>query len=81
MEGESFVEIKIGVQNSGREIVLESNDKPEDVTKQAQEAIAAGSVLSLTDEKGRLVLVPTSALAYLEIGAEEHRRIGFGVIS
>jgi hypothetical protein len=33
--------------------------------------------LTLTDAKGKLFVVPTDALAYVEIGAEEVRRVGF----
>jgi hypothetical protein len=72
------VEIKIGVQNVGREIVLESTQDAETVAKVVGEAINGGSELRLTDEKGRLIIVPGSALAYVEIGAEEIRRVGFG---
>jgi hypothetical protein len=34
-------------------------------------------VLKLSDSKGRLYIVPTEALGYVEIGAEETRRVGF----
>ena len=72
------MEIKIGVQNVGREIVLESTQDAEAVAKVVGEAINAGSELRLTDEKGRLIIVPGNALGYVEIGAEEVRRVGFG---
>jgi hypothetical protein len=72
------VEIKIGVQNVGREIVLESAQEAETVAKVVGEAINTGTELRLTDDKGRLIIVPGNALAYVEIGAEEVRRVGFG---
>ena len=72
------MEIKIGVQNVGREIVLESTQDAETVAKVVGEAINEGSELRLKDDKGRLIIVPGSALAYVEIGAEEVRRVGFG---
>lgn len=72
------MEIKIGVQNVGREIVLESNQDAESVAKVVGEAINGGSELRLTDDKGRLIIVPGNALGYVEIGAEEVRRVGFG---
>jgi hypothetical protein len=34
--------------------------------------------LSLSDEKGRRVVVPVSALAYVEIGEPTVRKVGFG---
>jgi hypothetical protein len=36
--------------------------------------------LRLTDDKGRQVIVPGGALGYVEIGAEEVRRVGFGAL-
>jgi hypothetical protein len=72
------LEIKIGVQNVGREIVLESAQDAETVAKTVGEAINEGTQLRLKDDKGRLIIVPGSALAYVEIGAEEVRRVGFG---
>ena len=72
------MEIKIGVQNVAREIVLESTEDADSVAKVVGEAITAGSELRLKDEKGRLIIVPGNALGYVEIGAEEARRVGFG---
>ena len=64
------MEIKIGVQNVGREIVLESNQDADSVAKEVQEAITKGSELRLKDDKGRLIIVPGNALGYVEICAE-----------
>ncbi|ADX73759.1 hypothetical protein Asphe3_26380 [Pseudarthrobacter phenanthrenivorans Sphe3] len=75
---EALVEIKIGVQNVAREIVLESTEDADSVAKVVGEAITTGSELRLKDEKGRLIIVPGNALGYVEIGAEEARRVGFG---
>ena len=43
------MEIRIGVQHVGREVVLESEQTAEEVRTLVDAAIAAGSVLSLTD--------------------------------
>ena len=72
------MEIKIGVQNIGREIVLESNEDADSVAKIVEDAITKGSEIRLMDDKGRLIIVPGNALGYVEIGAEEARRVGFG---
>jgi hypothetical protein len=72
------LEIKIGVQNIGREIILESNQDADAVAKVVEEAITKGSELRLKDDKGRVIIVPGNALGYVEIGAEEARRVGFG---
>ena len=44
------MEIKIGVQYSPREISLESEEKPETISKAVDAAISAGSLLKLTDD-------------------------------
>ncbi len=72
------MEVKIGVQQAAREVVLESAQSAEDVVALATAAVTDGSLLSLTDEKGRTVLVPGDKIAYLEIGASKSGRIGFG---
>jgi hypothetical protein len=72
------VEVKIGIQNIGREIVLESAQDADAIAKVVGDAIAKGSELRLTDDKGRQVIIPSNVLGYVEIGAEEVRRVGFG---
>lgn len=74
------MEVKIGIQNVGREIVLESAQDADAVAKVVGEAISKGTELRLTDEKGRQIIVPATVLGYVEIGAEEVRRVGFGAL-
>lgn len=73
------MEVKIGVRNSGRELVLESSQSPDAVSKVVADAVAdSDGVLQLVDEKGRKVIVPVAALGYVEIGPSEVRKVGFG---
>jgi Protein of unknown function (DUF3107) len=75
------VEVKIGVQHAARELVVESGLSAEEIQKTVSDALAGKSeVLSLTDERGRQVLVPSDRLAYVEIGEPETRRVGFGAM-
>ena len=74
------MEVKIGIQNVGREITLESAQDADAVAKVVAEAISKGTELRLTDEKGRQIIVPATVLGYVEIGAEEVRRVGFGAL-
>jgi len=72
------LEVKIGVQHTGRELVLESKQTPDEVAQAVTGAIADSSgVLQLVDEKGRRVIVPVDKLAYVEIAEQQHRRVGF----
>ncbi|MFI2371024.1 DUF3107 domain-containing protein [Streptomyces sp. NPDC018833] len=75
------MEVKIGVQHAPREIVLESGQSAEEVERAVSDALAGKTqLLSLTDEKGRKVLVPADRLAYVEIGETTARRVGFGAL-
>ncbi|WP_187283194.1 DUF3107 domain-containing protein [Streptomyces sp. t39] len=75
------MEVKIGVQHAPREIVLESGQSAEEVERAVNDALAGkAQLLSLTDDKGRKVLVPSDRLAYVEIGESATRRVGFGAI-
>lgn len=74
------MEVKIGVVNSAKEIVLEIARKSSEISKDVADALTNGGMLSLTDEKGRVVLIPIEKLAYLEIGEPSERRVGFGSI-
>ena len=68
------MEVKIGVQNANRELVLDSVESRGRRREGVSAALAATSrVLSLTDSKGRKVLVPADKLAYVEIGTVDHR--------
>lgn len=75
------MEIKIGVQHAARELSLESELSAEEVEKTVSAALTGKtSLLVLTDEKGRKVIVPTDRLAYVEIGEPSSRRVGFGAL-
>ncbi|MEU7022654.1 DUF3107 domain-containing protein [Streptomyces sp. NPDC046203] len=75
------MEVKIGVQHAPREIVLESGQSAEEVEQAIADALAGKSqLLSLTDEKGRKVLVPADKIAYVELGEPAVRRVGFGAV-
>src|SRR5699024_3219508 len=71
------MEIRIGVQHSPREIVLESEEKSDALIERLSGAIADGSPVTLVDDKGRTVLVPGAKVAYVEVSTEEPRRVGF----
>jgi hypothetical protein len=72
------VEIKIGVQDTAREVSLDSNDTSESVIAAINEAIATAGILTLIDDRGRTVIVPAAKLAYVEISPNTKGRVGFG---
>ena len=74
------MEVKIGVRDVAREVVLESDLSPDAVAEAVDAAVSSQTLLRLTDDKGRLVIVPGSLIGYVEIGAPETRRVGFGAL-
>ena len=74
------MEVKIGVTDSPRELVFNSALTPAEVEKLVTDGLGDDSgVVALTDEKGRRFLVQSAKIAYVEIGAADVRRVGFGV--
>lgn len=72
------MEVKIGVQFAPRELVVESTQTADEVEKAVTKAFAGSTdILTLVDEKGRRIMVPTDKLAYVEIAETETRRVGF----
>ena len=75
------MEIRIGVTYSPKEIEIDlaDDDAGDALVEQISASVGEeGSMLWLTDRKGRRVGVPTAKLAYVEIGAPRNeRRVGF----
>lgn len=77
------MDVRIGVTYTPKEIEIELGDDidRDQVVKQVESALAEdGGVLWLDDRRGRRFGVPTSKVAWVEIGSPtEERRVGFGV--
>ncbi|MBA8813459.1 DUF3107 domain-containing protein [Frigoribacterium faeni] len=72
------MDIRIGIANSPREISFETSQSAAEVEKVVADALDGGkSYVTLADSKGKTYLVPTASLAYIEVGSEESRRVGF----
>jgi hypothetical protein len=72
------VEIKIGVVESPRELLVTSDLSPDEVEALVADALDGKQpVLTLVDEKGRRFVIPSSRISYVEIGAADSRRVGF----
>jgi hypothetical protein len=71
------VEVKIGIKSVARELVVETPASADEVARQLTAALADGQVFELQDEKGGRVLVPADKLAYVQLSANETRRVGF----
>lgn len=72
------MEIRIGIANIGRELNFETSQSADEVRQAVTDALdAKASAVTFTDDKGNSYIVPTAGIAYLELGTEESRRVGF----
>lgn len=72
------MEVKIGVQNTSRELSIDSDQTGEALESAVSRALAGDDgVLVLTDAKGRKVIVPIDKLAYVEVGSPSIGQVGF----
>jgi hypothetical protein len=71
------MEVKIGVQNASRELNIDTTLDADGVEKAVADALKDGGVLSLTDAKGRRVVVPGEKLAYVDISTSVSGQVGF----
>lgn len=68
------MDIKIGFAHSPRELVVQSAATPEGIEEKFNDESA---LLELSDERGNRYLVRKAEVAYIEIGAQYARTVGF----
>jgi hypothetical protein len=74
------VEVKIGVAESPRELVVSSAQTPDEVEALVSSALKNPTgLLSLVDDKGRRFVLPAARVSYVEIGPADSRKVGFAV--
>ncbi|TDV37601.1 DUF3107 domain-containing protein [Actinophytocola oryzae] len=72
------MEVKVGVADTARELLIISSQTPEEVEALVADALKGSSgMLTLVDDKGRRYVVPAARVAYVEIGSADSRRVGF----
>ena len=72
------MEIKIGVQDTPRELSFETDSSADEISAAVEAAVASGSLLRLVDDRDRTILVPGSKISYVELGASAKGKVGFG---
>jgi len=72
------VDIRIGIVNAPRELSFESDQTAAQIADAVNGALAErGGSLQLRDDKGTMYVVPSAGIAYVEIGSDQARRVGF----
>lgn len=72
------MELRIGILHSPRELTFETNQSAEEIEKSVSRALESESgVVRFTDDRERVTLVNAAQIAFVEIGEETVRRVGF----
>ena len=71
------MEVKIGVQHAARELTIDSTLDADALQQAVADALQEGGVLSLSDAKGRRIVVPGERLAYVDIATGSAGMVGF----
>lgn len=72
------MEVRIGIIQSPRELSFETNADVAELHELVETAITTAKPLVMfTDTKGKQYLVATGSIAYVELGADSGRRVGF----
>lgn len=74
------MEVKIGIQNVAREVSVDTDSSADEVTKAFTKALAEDGILTLSDTKGGQALIRAQQVAYLDLGKETARKVGFGAV-
>ncbi|MFP5415404.1 MAG: DUF3107 domain-containing protein [Actinomycetes bacterium] len=75
------MEVKVGIRDVPREVAVETKTSAENIEAALAEALASNGIFSLTDDKGRKVLIPAAQVAYIDLGTENARPVGFGALN
>lgn len=74
------MDIELGVQNVARPVTFSTEAGADEVGGAIGKAIAEGTPIDLTDDKGRRIIVPAGTLGYAIIGSETKHAVGFGAL-
>ena len=73
------MQVRIGVQNVPKELVVDTAQSADEVQAALADALSEPrGVFVLQDRRAGRVVVPAERVGYLEISDEEQRSVGFG---
>jgi hypothetical protein len=71
------VDVRIVTVNTARELTYMVDGTADDIAQAVNASLTSGAPLTLTDDKGRTVIVAADKIAAVEIGVATERRVGF----
>lgn len=69
------MEVRIGIKQAARELSFETEASAEELSSLIQ--AAETGLVALSDTKGRQFLVNRESIAYVELGSDTARKVGF----
>jgi hypothetical protein len=69
--------VTIGIQNVAREVRIETDETEEALSAAITKAVTSGEPLVIASTKGHKTFVPAAAIAFVEIGQNDKRSVGF----
>ena len=70
-------DVRIGIADSPQELNFQTELEVAAVQALVEEALNKNQVLTLTDAKGRQVIVAHNKISFVEIGESADRKVGF----
>ena len=75
------MEVRIGVKGALRELSIDTTQTVEELEQAIATALKDdAATLTLSDDKGRRLVIAADKLVYVEIAESEGRRVGFGAV-
>ncbi|KAB7785710.1 MULTISPECIES: DUF3107 domain-containing protein [Bifidobacterium] len=74
------MDIELGIENVARPVNFSTEQSADEVSSAIAQAVAEGTTIDLTDDKGRRIIVPAKALGYAIIGSDTKHAVGFGAL-
>ncbi len=72
------MKVVFGMRDMATPLLVDVNEDTESLLDRTKTAIAAGTVLELTDSKGDQLLVNGSTVAFIQVSSEQNHKVGFG---
>ena len=74
------MEVKIGMRQVARELTVDTDQSADQVGQAWREALGTEGEFEIQDTKGNKVLVRADTVAYIDLGKENPRKVGFGAV-
>ncbi|PJM73687.1 ATP-binding protein [Bifidobacterium primatium] len=75
------MDVEIGIQNVARPVSFVTDKSADEISDAIAAAVADGTVVDVTDTKGRRIVVPGKVIGYAIVGSDTTHPVGFGALN